>query len=219
MNRIIAGLTMTGMALTLFPSCEGILSGLYDVPEKTSEYGFVQTETQTGHGKIYINVSQYTYWTYLDFDQAAADSVDIASGAPAPEGWDLAVHRWDPKTNGGAVARTSYTDIEDFIDSGTMPSDDAFVEDIWTEDVIAIDMSGMMQGNILYTEDYYNPELAKWLNVDTSTMPPIYTRSDNVFVLRLSDGRHVALKLESIVDSSGTRGYLTIQYKTMEEKK
>ena len=55
----------------LFPSCEsGILGGLYDVPETSSDYGFIRTETLTGHGTIYINTSQYTHWVYLDFQNA-----------------------------------------------------------------------------------------------------------------------------------------------------
>ena len=136
--------------------------------------------------------AQYTHWVYLDFQNAVADSVNIVSGDPLPDTWDIAVHRYDTKTNGGAVAMTSDTDIDDYADSGEMPDDDVFVEDIWTEDVIAIDMSGMMQGK------------------------PIYTKSDNVFVLKLQDGRHIALKLENYMDGSGTKGYMTIQYRTLD---
>ena len=220
MNRhsaFLASSIFAGTALMLFPSCEsGILGGLYDVPETSSDYGFIRTETLTGHGTIYINTSQYTHWVYLDFQNAVADSVNIVSGDPLPDTWDIAVHRYDTKTNGGAVAMTSDTDIDDYADSGEMPDDDVFVEDIWTEDVIAIDMSGMMQGNIEYTADWYNAELSKWLDVDTSTMPPIYTKSDSVFVLKLHDGRHIALKLENYMDGSGTKGYMTIQYRTLD---
>ena len=48
-------------------------------------------------------------------------------------------------------------------------------------------------------------------------MPPIYTKSDNVFVLRTSDGRKIAIRLENYMDGSGTKGYMTIQYKTIAE--
>ena len=218
-SRMIASALMSvtaGTAMMLFPSCEdGILVGIYDEPEEKSAYGFVQTETLVGHGTIYINTSQYTHWVCLDFQEATADSVNIVLGDPFPEQWDMAVHRYDVKTNGGSAAMTSWTDIEEFEDSGTMPEDAAFVSDIMTDDVIAVDMSGMMQGNIVYAQDWYNPELSKWLDVDTSTMPPVYTKSDNVFVLRLADGRNIALRLENYMDGSGTKGYMTIQYKTL----
>lgn len=216
-TRFLKPFVVAGTALMLFPSCEGLLSGTYDIPEASSDYGFIRTETLVDCGTVYINSSQYTHWVYLDFKNAEADSVNIVSGDPLPETWDIAVHRYDTKTNGGSVAMTSYTDIEAFEDSGTMPSDGDFVADVWTEDVIATDMSGMMQGNIEYAEDWYNAELSKWLDVDTSTMPPIYTKSDNVFVLRTSDGRKIAIRLENYMDGSGTKGYMTIQYKTIAE--
>lgn len=207
---------VAGTALMLFPSCEkGIMGGLYDEPEEVSEFGFVKTETLTGYGTVYINTSVYANWVYLDFAEAETVTVDMTAEDPEPGQWDMAVHRYDVKTNGGSAAMTSWTDIAKFEDSGDMPDDAAFVSDIMTDDVIAIDMSGMMQGNIVYAEDWYNPELSRWLDVDTSTMPPIYTKSDNVFVLRLPDGRDIAIRLDNYMDGNGTKGYMTIQYKTL----
>ena len=55
--------------------------------------------------------------------------------------------------------------------SGKLPAEENFIKDEWTTDKIAIDMSGMMEGNIKYTEDYRNEILSGWLNVDTSSMP------------------------------------------------
>ena len=37
----------------------------------------------------------------------------------------------------------------------------AYVEDVWTTAKIAIDMSGMMDGNIVYMESYYNEDVYK----------------------------------------------------------
>ena len=210
---------VAGTALMLFPSCEkGIMGGLYDEPEEVSEFGFVKTETLTGYGTVYINTSVYANWVYLDFAEAETVTVDMTAGDPEPGQWDMTVHRDDVTTNGGSAAMTSWTDIVKFEDSGDMPDDAAFVSDIMTDDVIAIDMSGMMQGNIVYAEDWYNPELSRWLDVDTSTMPPIYTKSDNVFVLRLPDGRDIAIRLDNYMDGNGTKGYMTIQYKTLTEE-
>ncbi len=42
-------------------------------------------------------------------------------------------------------------------------------------------MSGMMDGNIIYTESYRNTVLSSWLDVNTATMPPVYTMSNQVF--------------------------------------
>lgn len=204
-------------AAVLLTGCEGIMSGLYDEPDVVSEYGFTVTETTMSHGTIYINCAGYTHWVYLNFEAETADSVDIVAGMEPPAEWDLAVHRYDPKTNGGSVAMTDATDIDDYVDGGDVPADGAFVADVMTDSVIATDMSGMMDGVIVYTQDYYNTELAKWLDVDTSTMPPIYTKSDNVFVLRTQDGRMYALRLENYMggDKGTTKGYMTIEYRSM----
>ena len=207
---------MAGAAM-LLPSCEGIMSGLYDEADAVSEYGFTVTETTMSHGTIYINCAEYTHWVYLNFEEERADSVNIVSGMEAPAEWDLAVHRYDPKTNGGSVAMTDATDIDDYVDGGDVPAEGDFVADVMTDSVIAVDMSGMMNGVIVYTQDYYNAELAKWLDVDTSTMPPIYTKSDNVFVLRTADGRMYALRLNNYMggEKGTTKGYMTIEYRSM----
>ena len=59
-------------------------------------------------------------------------------------------------------------------------------------------MSGMMEGNIKYTEDYRNDILSGWLNVDTSSMPPIYTMSNQVYLIRLKDNTYQPFVLPTI---------------------
>lgn len=70
----------------------------------------------------------------------------------------------------------------------------------------------MMDGIILYAEDYWNPCLSRWLDVDTSTMPPIYTLSGRVYLLRLTDGTFAALRLRNFMDDTAVKGYMTIDY-------
>lgn len=211
--RTLLVLASTGTVAVLFPSCEdGLLKGMYDEAEERSEYGFLQTETLNSHGTVYIDASAYTEWTYIDF--ANETTVTLRTDEQAPDSWDMAVHRYDTKTNGGCAAMTDFTDIEECAGSGKIPDDNAFAKDVWTDNIIAVDMSGMMDGNIVYAEDWYNAELSRWLDVDTSTMPPIYTKSDNVFILKTEDGRLIALKLENYMNSGGDKGYMTIQYMT-----
>lgn len=88
----------------------------------------------------------------------------------------------------------------------------AYVEDVWTTAKIAIDMSGMMDGNIVYMESYYNEELSKWLNVDKSNMPPTYTLSNKVYMVKLKDGTYAAVRLTNYMNASGVKGFMTIDY-------
>ena len=73
-------------------------------------------------------------------------------------------------------------------------------------------MSQMMDGIIRYAEDWYNHCLSGWLHVDTSTMPPIYTLSGKVYLLRLADGTFAALRLMNFMNDAAVKGFITIDY-------
>ena len=141
------------------PSCNGIFEGIYDEPSVIDEFGFTKVEQATSSGTIYIDATSYTRWNYLDFETFALDTTFIAEDGSetgdVTEGWDFAVHRYDVKTNGGRVIETSFTSIDALLASGSMPQG-TWVEDIWTEDRVTIDMSRMMDGIIVYAPSWYN---------------------------------------------------------------
>lgn len=190
-------------------SCEGIFSDIYDEPVTTSEYGFVEPSTKGEAGKIYVNATDYKRWTYIDFSDERIDTLGVDEAEPAD--WDIAIHRYDVKTNGGAVAETTESDIYKAIGLGNI-AEESFVEDIWTTETIITDVSNMMAGYLEYKESYYNPEMSKWLNVDKSEMPPIYTPSERVYVVKMKNGERAAVKLENYMDDSGVKGYMTLRY-------
>lgn len=195
------------------PSCNGILGNIYDTPDPGTNdgFGFITASDGKKAGKIYIDCTSYAHWTYIDFASMKTTAVEITEGAAEPEDWDIAVHRYDAKTNSCAVLETGSTGFDVLLSEGRIPEGD-YVEDIWTEDRIAVDMSGMMEGKIEYSPSFYNTELSKWLNVDTGTMPPVYTKSNRVYIIRLSEGGHAAVRLADYMDSSGTKGFMTIEY-------
>lgn len=208
----------TGAALLTavsLPSCNGIFEGIYDEPVEVNEFGFTKVEQATSSGTIYIDATSYTRWNYLDFETFALDTTFIAEDGSetgdVTEGWDFAVHRYDVKTNGGRVIETSFTSIDELLASGSLPAG-TYVEDIWTEDRVTIDMSRMMDGIIVYAPSWYNPELSKWLNVDTSTMPPVYTMSGKVYVLITAEGKAAAIQLINYMNDSKVKGFMTIDY-------
>lgn len=206
--KLISG----GVALLLLSSCNGILGGIYDepLPEESKEYGFISKDEATHTGTIYIDASDYVIWNYIDFSEEEVTVLSYTDEAPAE--WDFAVHRYDVKTNGGAVAETSAVNVASMTSAASVPAS-SFVADIWTTDRISVDMSGMMDGVILYAEDYYNTCLSQWLDVDTSTMPPIYTMSNKVYLLRMADGTYAAIKLQNFMNDAAVKGFMTIEYK------
>ena len=198
-------------AVLSLSSCHGIFGGIYDEPiEETSDgFGFIKINEATRTGTIYIDASDYTKWNYISLKDKKV--VTALYDEQQPENWDFAVHRYDAKTNGASVFETEYYDLTD-ISSVSKFSGAEFVADVWTTNKITIDMSQMMEGIIKYAEDFYNPCLSKWLNVDTSSMPPVYTLSEKVYILKLQDGTYAALKLSDFMNTSGIKGFMTIDY-------
>lgn len=200
---------MAGAAIMLLPACNGIFGDIYDEaqPDTPDDYGFNESGNTTG--SIYVDATSYTDWVYIDFHTRRVTTLGVDD--PAPESWDVAVHRYDAKTNGATVAETGATSFNS-LGELTSVADGAFVADVWTTSTIVTDMSTMMDGYLGYADSYYNAELSKWLNVDTSTMPPIYTPSNKVYVVRLTDGTTLGLRLADFMDASGIKGFLTIEY-------
>ena len=186
----------------LLSACNGILDGIYDEPDNENNTGF------ENEGEIFIDATSYTQWVYIDFSERS--TVTLGYDEDAPQNWDIAVHRYDVKTNGAKVVETNYSDFDEAITATIDEAD--LVGDIWTTNQIVIDMSTMMDGYLGYTESSYNPELSKWLNVDTSTMPPIYTPSGKVYIVYLPDGTRAGVKLLNFMNDMQVKGYMTIQY-------
>lgn len=207
---IIISILTAGAAL-LLSACNGIFSDIYDSPEveSTLEYGFLQSSTAKTPGIIYIDATDYSTWTYINLHNKTI--LPLSVDATEPEQWDFAIHRYDTKTNGGSVAETETTNFS-VLNSFIPKNDNAYISDIWTTTTIVTDMSTMMDGYLSYANSNYNTELSKWLNVDKSTMPPVYTPSNKVYILRLSDNTKAALCLNNYMDESGIKGYMTIEY-------
>lgn len=206
---------MLGMAIVSFSACNGILEGIYDEPqeEETKEYGFITVDSENHSGTVYINATDYMRWTYIDFHSLTIDSLQIDTLAghvqQDPADWDIAIHRYDVRTNGGAVLETGSTGFTALQNASKMP-EGTYVEDEWSK--VTVDMSHMMEGYLVYSECYLNPELCKWLNVDTSSMPPTYTPSNKVYMVRLKDSTYAAVRLSNYMNASGVKGYMTIDY-------
>ena len=216
------------VALLAFTACDGILDSIYDDPEEettaaasdstslsTTGYGFIAYDADTGRGTIYVNTVDYYTWTYFNFHDFTTDTliVDLDADdilADEPDEWDLALHRWDTRTNGGAALETEYTSLDQLAAATDWPSG-TWVEDEWYE-YVSVDMSGMMSGDIGYMSCYCNLELGKWMDVDTNSMPPVYTPSGKVYLVRFGDDTYAALFLTNYMSSSGTKCYLTIDF-------
>jgi hypothetical protein len=193
----------------LLSACNGILSDIYDdaPASDAAEFGFTEAATATTTGRIYVDATSYTRWVYLSFRTLAMDTLDVSAEEPAT--WDVALHRYDAKTHGGAVAET---EARDFSEVSAQTAAD-YVTDTWTETQVITDMSHMMDGYLSYLPSDYNEVLSSWLDVDTSNMPPTYTLSGKIYLIRLSDGTVAAVRLSNFMNAASVKGYLTIEYR------
>lgn len=128
---------------------------------------------------------------------------------PDAEHWDIAIHHFDIKTNGCAAYETEYSSLEQLPESSAAFVDAPFTEDEWTDHQVLYDLNGMLNFDIGYQQSYVNMVLTRWVTMEFSTPPPIYSVSDRVYIIRLKDSTYAAMKLINYMKPSGAKGYMT----------
>ncbi len=175
----------------------------YDIPlEEVSE------EESDGNGI-------YTYW-YDVFGEGISNH-ELRNHYPTirqpePEHWDLAIHRNNVRTNGGAVMETSLTSISE-VGSSSVYATLPFVEDTWNEMDVWTVQDQMLNGLVGNQRIKVNSELGKWLQLDIPPMPPSFIYNGHVFIVRFSDGTYAALRLKNYIGTDNVKCKLTIEYK------
>lgn len=156
----------------------------------------------------------YTYW-YDIFGEGVTKreyrSSYPTAKQPEPEQWDIAVHRNNVRTNGGAAAETNGTDMTD--DKALTPyttdmtGDEVNESDVWT---ISEKMIQSLIGN---QRIKVNPVLSRWLTMEIPPMPPAFMQNDHVFLLRMKDNTYAALRLLNYISPTAVKCCLTIEYR------
>ena len=78
---------------------------------------------------------------------------------------------------------------------------------------VAVDLSGMVTGDIVYQTTMLNPTLGRWMNLDLGQMPPLYHPSNRVYLLRRAEGSLVAMRFKNFRNQAGVAGFITIEYR------
>lgn len=158
----------------------------------------------------------YTYWFDV-FGKGLSNnekrSYTHTAAQPEPAHWTIAIHRNNVRTNGGAVLETNYNSIDELPESSSSFTGATFSPDEWTENEVWADQSRMLQSLIGCQGIKVNRVLSTWLTLDIPPMPPKFTLNNHVFLVRLSSGKYLALQLENYMNASGTKCWLTINYK------
>jgi len=196
------------MALAAFAatSCDDIYDDPANIPTEDKDNAY-----------SYIDATEYTNWVYLNLKDGSQTTLAYDNTADIPAEWTFAIHRYDCKTNGGSAYETSFSTLDALtaaIEDGSFSVPDASQFTADEDSKITIDMSGMMEGNIGYADSKVNKVLGKWLDVNTSQMPPIYTMSNKVYLICESDGTVAAIKFTNYANpqKSNTKGYISFDY-------
>ncbi len=156
----------------------------------------------------------YTYW-YDIFGLGITNREYRVSYPTAkqqePEQWDLAVHRNNVRTNGGAAAETNSTDVSDVnalrAYAAEMTEDEVNETDVWTV------QAQMLQCLIGNQRIKVNAVLSRWLTLQIPPVPPAFSQNDHVFLLRMKDGTYAALRLLNYLSPTAVKCCLTIEYR------
>lgn len=176
LNVLVCGLLLGGLAFT----------GCSDDDDKKIE------------GEATVMANEYDEWTYFNLatgdtavltiqKKAEGDNYTYEVDAEAEKAlaWDIAVHKYDMRTNGGRVKELN-TKYFDAVTLADVPADGEMTAD--AEGSVMADMSQMMSGFVGYQNVMLNEELGRWvIATPTGTMPPYtYELNDNVFVVKVN---------------------------------
>ena len=180
--------------------------------------------------KIVVDASDYTKWVYINFAKGEVVSVS------APEtdlSWDLGLHRYDFKTNGGtsgkgkgAAFRTTQKDL-----MGNIPTPK---DSDWTldrEGLLLMKFGVNKEGkhDIEYKKQSANFLLTSepkgdgrgYLNkgiISMSGMPPKVTVDSSVFLVRSATGQIVFVRVLDYQNATKQGGHITLEYIIIADK-
>lgn len=119
--------------------------------------------------------------------------------------WDIAIHRYDVKTNQGSAQATTEKELS----AVTVLPAGGFVADVKTDSLI-YDMSGMTNNAVGYATAHINEILTQWVRRDG--MPPVFTLSGLVYLVKTKSGEYAKIKFTDYTDDENVNGHITFAY-------
>lgn len=98
-RSLITTLLTAGAFMTTLPSCNGIMSGIYDEPPAEI--------TETSAGQLYLDASDWTKWHYIDFN-ALVDVDEDGNPSSLWQSFDVPLHKLDAAEGNGKNGLYTY---------------------------------------------------------------------------------------------------------------
>ncbi|MDR0604427.1 MAG: HmuY family protein [Bacteroidales bacterium] len=170
----------------------------------------VQVKTLT------VDASNYGKWVYISFSSGLflnEQGEEVELDYQNDLSWDMALHRYDVRLNGGesgkgqgAALETIYTELNEV----TVIPESGYILDVMDSIMASAAMPPV------YEAQPYNLEASKWMNVNTSKMPPSYTLSDKVYIFKTAEGKHVKIIFTDYRNAEDKTGHIKFSYAYMD---
>lgn len=160
---------------------------------------------------IVIDAKAYDKWVYLNL---SSGKIVTPEDYKNDMSWDVAFHRDNVRTNGGAsgIGKGAGLEIEvKSLAEVTEAPENGYVKDEITDIMTAYIMPPQ------YEKQPANAELEKWGNFDLSEMPPVFVLSENVYVMKTAEGKYAKLKFTDYYNENGESGFIELKYVIQED--
>ena len=178
-----------------------------------------------------IDATDYTKWVYLNF--ASGELIEVTD--PINDlSWDLGLHRYDFKTNGGSSGKGQGAAVriskqKNLTAEIPTPADDQWILD--REGLLLMNFVNNGDGN---HQTKYEMQMANFLLssecdglggftnqgiITQEGMPPQVYIDNAIFLIRTASGEIVRLRVLDYQNNKKQRGYITIQYAMLVDKK
>lgn len=156
---------------------------------------------------VTTNAKEYGKWTYYSIEKGK--EVQISDFKNSLD-WDIAFHRDHVRLNGGKSGKGKGEAIklnEEDINKVTVAPTEGYVKD--TEGFI---LTKLQFPQPIFTKEPFNKEV-KWLDIDTSNPPPVYTmEKDVLFVIKTASGKYAKIKFLDYLGDRGEKIIIKWQY-------
>jgi hypothetical protein len=196
-SKIFLGTVLAAVVLIITTGCPG---------EKEKDKKPTDPTVKT----LTVDASDYAKWVYVSFVQGKVVEISDYENTLS---WDMALHRYDVRLNGGtsgkgqgAAVETPYTELSE---ATTIPTS-GYVVDVMDSTMMTSAMPPK------YEAQSFNLVAAKWLDVNTSKMPPTYTLSNKVYIFKTAEGKHVKIKFLDFRNAEDKTGHVKFSYLYMD---
>lgn len=156
-----------------------------------------------------LNATAYDKWVYFSFDSSRVVAVD---NYLTSDKWDIAFHRYDVRVNCGTsgigMGGTYNAGKVDFNSATTAPESGYSLNDT----IKIYEVNPMQHNTAIEKKVPGDTLLAKWIKKVYGANGPVYSYSDNIYIIKTAKGKYVKFWLKNYCNEKGDYGYVTMKY-------